>query len=1009
MERNKADYVAAVTRGEGFLPWQRKGVSEEEADYRADAERRKDDMLAGRLPVVHPVLLTEEQARQARANIEAAPWAREWFERRKAMADHIIAQPEDYAEKMIPEITPGISFAGCPRCSNAPLSENSRGGGLSWDYRNPDVMTCSACGQTYPSADYPETGVLVCPRQGQTFTYFAEDGAGHVSVSGRLRFQKASFMMGVVSDLAFVYAIAGGARYAQAIVRILERLAHCYRQWLYHDNGAFADCDPLYGAWRHEALPLEWKRDPSPGGYQRDQLDRASLAQYWSGGRFATSTDQIHRLADLCQALDLVYDAVGPDGEPLWTPESRERVERDLVLEWIFGSESFVGGPGAALNRSNKAPYIYNAQATAGRALGLPGLVETALKGYELIRDEAFQSDGYSWESPSYTCMYLRDIIGVTEALHGYRRTGPSGREEVVDPYVTDPRLRLMFRGVLDAVRPDGGYIPNGDTGNTGTPPAALLEVGRVRYPEHFREALPILRRRGAYRPSEYAILNLDARELEPEKDPGKDPGLPEIYFPTWMMSILRHGKGPDGTVLATAFSPPGTTHRHHDNLGIYYFDSGRTILGEQGYGSRKEEWAERTFSHNLVIVDDTQQLFRYHARIQPDSREERKPELRMMVTSPAVSVVEAASRAYAQCSEYRRLVALIKGPDAKTFAVDIFRVKGGSKHTYRLFSELASTDIEEGALEFPGLGMPAEAPIPEGGPVVPRGERYGLRDARTVERPPAAWNTAIWKQKDRQYRLWVLSPVDRVAAATGPGHGMPGKPGRRTRYLDVVREGQNLASTFVTIHEPSDVGGAARIISAERLPVPEAAGPNAVALRVVSAWGTYLVLNEFSEEAEVDGVRFQGAFGVVCRTPEGGRWVFASEASTLRSGGLGFESAPDAWQGEVLSNSESEMIVGTAPPTGWTAPPPGMIPYVRVRFKETPTSGPLQPTGYAVAEAGERSIRVARFPLESGGDQPLWSEWMSAKTTGPAPAPSREVAEFHLPAVRFLAEGSGR
>ena len=49
----KVEYVSAVVRGEGFLPWQEKGVSDEERAFRAEMERRKDEMLAKRVPVKH--------------------------------------------------------------------------------------------------------------------------------------------------------------------------------------------------------------------------------------------------------------------------------------------------------------------------------------------------------------------------------------------------------------------------------------------------------------------------------------------------------------------------------------------------------------------------------------------------------------------------------------------------------------------------------------------------------------------------------------------------------------------------------------------------------------------------------------------------------------------------------------------------------------------------------------------------------------------------------------------
>ena len=181
-----------------------------------------------------------------------------------------------------------------------------------------------------------------------------------------------------------------------------------------------------------------------------------------------------------------------------------------------------------------------------------------------------------------------------------------------------------------------------------------------------------------------FSMSNEDAAKLEKTADLD----LPEILFPAWMTAILRLGSGPDATVLALPFNPPGG-HRQADNLSLYYVDCGQTVLGDLGYvgDSPMNAWVRGTsLSHNLVIVDDQEQGFRAEGK-------KREPRFRFMATSPRVSVVEASSRVYPQCADYRRLVALIKGPGAQTIALDIFRIRGGDKHAYRLFSELAASD----------------------------------------------------------------------------------------------------------------------------------------------------------------------------------------------------------------------------------------------------------------------------------------------------------------------------
>ena len=132
-------------------------------------------------------------------------------------------------------------------------------------------------------------------------------------------------------------------------------------------------------------------------------------------------------------------------------------------------------------------------------------------------------------------------------------------------------------------------------------------------------------------------------------------------------------------------------------------------------------------------------------------------------------------------------------------------------------------------------------------------------------------------------------------------------------------------------------------------------------------------MLSDFARAVDVDGVRFQGAFGILNQTPLGKRWLFASAASTFVADGFGFEGATPSWSGNIISQDENELTVDTARPEDWPPLPELVRSYVLVR-----TEG--HPTGFPVRVVGERSIEVERFPLPTGTD-------------------------FHLDNVRFLEE----
>ena len=597
----RQEYMERVTRGEGFVPWQsREPVSPAEQEFRRMMEQRKDEMLARRLPVRHPVMVSKEDIARAHQNIEQTEWGKEWFRQIISMADYIVGQPEGYIEAMLPELTPTNTYGfTCPNCVGTRSQEGMGLSMMKWDYRNPEVIACKMCGQTYPDPKFPETGVLVCPRAGQTFTYYLneaernnpEDRSGalawkwvsrpiHVSFSGIVRHQKIAFMISSLKSLSYAHLLTGEARYAQAVASILERLAHNYRKWLYHDYwDTFADCDPLYAAWHERNLPLEWKRNASSDAYKNDTVDNAAMLQgYWGAGRIHPSTDAISYLATICRAYDLTRDARREDGQLVWTPELQEHVERNLILEYLMGAEPFAGGPGMATATNNKAPRIYHAMAAVATALGLPEFADTALRGYDAIRDSAFLFDAFSHESPAYTNMYLAELLLVPETLHGFRwpeNFGP--RQGVVDVYGTDPKLRAVMMATVDQLRPDACYLPLSDTLVSSAPSAQIFEIGLKRYPDFFSGKMPALYR--GRLPTGYAVLNLSGEEIE--QDAGLD--LSEVFFPAWMTAILRHGSGPSGTVLAMPLNPPGN-HRHADNLSLYYYDRGHAVLGELGY-----------------------------------------------------------------------------------------------------------------------------------------------------------------------------------------------------------------------------------------------------------------------------------------------------------------------------------------------------------------------------------------------------------------------------------------
>ncbi len=962
----KQAYVEAVTRGAGMLDWQTSYPTEAESEFRAEIEALKDQILGSRTEIQHPVLLSPEDLKCAKKNLESAEWAQKLFQGYQSTADYVVSQPAGFVESMLSKLTPGFGYGfTCPNCVGEESQESAGSSLVEWTIERPEEICCKRCGQVYPCEKYPETMQLVCPRMGQTFSYYLndkeranpDDRTGqlawhwvghpmHVSFTGLVRERKNNYMMGALRSLALAYALTGEPRYAEKTAQILERMAVCYRNWLYHDYwDTIADCDPMYAAWHDKDLRLEWKRHLCADVFEKDTVKKAGMMQnYWGAGRWHPSTDAVSNLVTVCLAYDLAYDAKGSDGKPIWTPERRAKVERDLILEWELGAEPYVGGHGEANNNNNKSPRIYNAQAAVAKCLGLPELADTAYRGYQVVRDNSFNYDGFSTESPAYTNMYLGQLLHVPETLCGFEWPDDfEGRQGILDPYKDDPLLKLMYQSVIDQLRPDGRYLPLEDTNEVSSPSRDILEIGVKRYPEMYKRALT-----GSYQPyspGEYAFFHFGPEQVNQKGNLE----LPEIFYPAWMTAILRHGQGPESSVLSLNLSPAGG-HRHYDNLAIYYLDQGQTILGDHGYVGDMpvNRWIKSTYSHNLVIVDNDQQI---HGGNNP-----RQPKLELMFTSPLVSVVEASSDAYKQCSEYRRLIVLLKGPGGQTLAVDIFRVSGGNIHDYRVFSELAASDSAQAQIAFTGLSMEAEPPLPDVKSSLKTEDIYGLRDTRSVSNPASVWQ-AIWQQEGRKYRLWMLSEVDRVEASNGPGQTTLRNPGRRVRYVDAINEGQDISSVFIAVHEPSALDGDFAVNSIARLEVPEAAGPDAVALQIETEWGNYRLFNEFEGKAKIGNMSFQGKFGLYGEVIEQGACLASAGASTFMINQQGFEKKSPLWQGNVLESGPFEMQTDVPKPDDWELPRQGAQAFVLAEIDGFQT-------GFPLSEVASQTLKVERFPM---------------------------------------------
>lgn len=279
----------------------------------------------------------------------------------------------------------------------------------------------------------------------------------------------------------------------------------------------------------------------------------------------------------------------------------------------------------------------------------------------------------------------------------------------------------------------------------------------------------------------------------------------------------MRDNAGPQGNMLRDFWMYYGrnTGHGHRDtlNLGLHAF--GLDLSPDLGYPEfadsidmHRAQWVINTISHNTVVVDKRKQAGQWVA------------DPKHFDDGGMVQLIDVeAPKVYPQTELYKRTTAMIRVDEANSYAVDFFRVKGGSDHYFSFHGA-------EGAATAEGLNLVQQPTGTYAGPDVEYGQRVddvagpgymgsGFHYLKNVSRDtnPAGQFSIDWKAVDTwkvlptpadiHLRLTMLGPVDDVALADGvPPQNKPGNP-ETLRYMVAHRNGTNLDSLFTSVIEP--------------------------------------------------------------------------------------------------------------------------------------------------------------------------------------------------------------
>lgn len=323
------------------------------------------------------------------------------------------------------------------------------------------------------------------------------------------------------------------------------------------------------------------------------------------------------------------------------------------------------------------------------------------------------------------------------------------------------------------------------------------------------------------------------------------------------------------------------TGHGHRDTLHLGVHAFGLDLSPDLGYPEfadgrdmHRAQWVINTISHNTVVVDQRKQEGQTVA------------ELKHFDDTEMVKLIDVeAPDVYPQTELYKRTTAMIKVDDSNSYAVDFFRVKGGSDHHFSFHGAEGSVTAEGLQLVEQPTGTYAGEDVEygrrvddvEGSAYMGSGFHYlknVSRDRNPGSRYSLDWKiTDTWKvhpePKNIHLRLTMLGDVDDVALADGvPPQNKPGNP-QSLRYMVAHRAGTNLSSLFTSVIEPYKDNR--YIASIEAVPVKagtvDVSDEEAKAVKVTLTNGRidYIVQAQDSDVPYIidDKLRFQGFMGV--------------------------------------------------------------------------------------------------------------------------------------------------
>jgi hypothetical protein len=774
----------------------------------------------------------------------------------------------------------------CPNCD----AGNRQRVGWQWSVDDPDHITCGYCGMVFPNDKYPldkvttvtdATGIV------HDYAYYeGKEGYKHY-IRMHVDYRKKAYMESSVVQIARLYAATGEEQYARQAALILNRLADVYPHYNVHGITDFATCAPVVYDLKRLPAPADGLQ-PVPG-LAKDLRGYETPYPYCSTLRGDGIDNWFYD--EMCPQLAYAYDLVANSEEFDKLSAALGKDVRQNIKDFFRATANYART--FPIYLGNMDPTLITGLAVIGRVIGEPEFVHDALRRVKLILGWQFYPDGIWREaSPAYHSQTVNGLRRCVEGpLKGY--SDPEGYTNPQDAtHITDLAAAMdvpMLQESIDAL--DRMRMPNG---HQITVHDAWAQVTQGSSVSQVRDE-----------PIETHLM--------------------------WAMgqAIMGLGRGETGVQVDLHFSG-AYGHEHADNLDLMLFGGGLEMLPDIGYTHTiLRPLANSGLAHNLVVVDEADQRG-------TDGYLEA-----WGVSGDLLRFCEArAESAYPQVSQYRRALAAIALPEPGAYVVDIFRVKGGSKHDWlvhgsadydqQLDCSLALEKLDgnllppefEGPLPWVGASGQGFRTVIDGVHVL-----YGLLGDLRRAPGDVTWSATFRYTEPGMPALHttvLAQPETTVYAAT-----LPSIRRARESNTDVLnyrmptllarREGRELQSIFAAVHEPYK--GDPQITSVEPLELREgAAGAIGVVCRGDGFCDYHLFGLDATSQMQATGLPIKAtARYAFVRTHQGQVARMLIVDGTELAFGDTTLSAPPAPAGRVLAvrrveagNDEDALIVDT-------------------------------------------------------------------------------------------------